>query len=79
MYAPQPGWLAFLLKVLAGSGFMAVVLHTSMGEASWWLAVGWERKLPAIVALVLAGAAAYAVALLVLGVRPRDFSRRAAV
>jgi putative peptidoglycan lipid II flippase len=78
MYAPQPGWLAFLLKVLAGSGFMAVVLHTSMGEASWWLAVGWERKLPAIVALVLAGAAAYAVALLVFGVRPRDFSRRAA-
>lgn len=78
VYSPQPGWLVFLLKVAASVGFMAVVLFTTMGEASWWLSASWQRKLPAIFGLVLFGAAAYAASLAAFGFRPRDFSRRGA-
>jgi putative peptidoglycan lipid II flippase len=78
VYAPQPGWPVFLLKVAASVGFMAVVLFTTTGEASWWLSAPWQRKLPAILGLVLLGAATYAASLAAFGFRPRDFSRRGA-
>ncbi|HSA88578.1 MAG TPA: murein biosynthesis integral membrane protein MurJ [Burkholderiales bacterium] len=78
IYLPQPGWAVFLLKVLASVAFMAVALFTSMGEASWWLGAPWQHKVPAVLGLVLLGAAAYAGCLLAFGLRPRDFSRRAA-
>lgn len=78
IYAPQPGWLVFSLKVAAAVGFMVIVLFTTMGEASWWLAAPWHRKLPAILGLVVLGAVAYGAALALFGFRPRDFSRRAA-
>jgi putative peptidoglycan lipid II flippase len=77
-YHPVPGWPVFLLKVGASVGFMAIVLFTTMGEASWWLAAGWEKKIPAVAGLVILGAAVYAGCLLAFGFRPRDFSRRAA-
>jgi putative peptidoglycan lipid II flippase len=78
IYLPQPGWPLFILKVLAAVGFMAIVLYTTMGEASWWLAAGGQRKVPAVLGLVALGTAAYAGCLLLFGFRPRDFSRRAA-
>jgi len=78
IYSPQPGWPVFLLKVAASVAFMAIVLFTTMGEASWWLSAPWHRKLLATVGLVLLGAAAYAACLAAFGMRPRDFSRRGA-
>jgi putative peptidoglycan lipid II flippase len=78
IYLPQPGWPLFLVKVGASVGFMAVVLFTTMGEAAWWLAAGWEKKIPALIGLVLLGGATYGGCLLAFGFRPRDFSRRAA-
>src|SRR5262245_25539409 len=78
-YTPVPGWPVFLLKVGASVGFMAVVLFTTMGEASWWLAAGWQKKIPAVIGLVLLGGAVYGGCLFAFGFRPRDFSRRAAV
>src|SRR5207244_9178525 len=75
VYTPQPGWPVFLLKVAASVAFMAIVLFTTMGEASWWLSAPWQQKLPAIIGLVLLGGAAYAGCLLAFGMRPRDFSR----
>jgi putative peptidoglycan lipid II flippase len=78
IYVPQPGWLVFVLKVLASVAFMAVVLFTTMGEEAWWLRAGWDRKVPAILGLVALGGAAYGACLLAFGFRPRDFSRRAA-
>jgi putative peptidoglycan lipid II flippase len=77
IYHPQPGWPVFILKVLASVAFMAVVLFTTMGEAPWWLQAGWQ-KVPAVLGLVVLGTAAYAGCLLAFGLRPRDFSRRAA-
>ena len=78
IYVPQPGWALFVLKVLAAVGFMAIVLFSTMGEPAWWLAAGWQRKVPAVLGLVALGTAAYAGGLLLFGFRPRDFSRRAA-
>src|SRR4051812_35565967 len=77
-YQPVPGWPVFLLKVGAAVGFMAIVLFTTMGDASWWLAAGWERKIPAVIGLVILGLAVYAGCLFAFGFRPRDFSRRPA-
>ncbi|MGH8723286.1 MAG: murein biosynthesis integral membrane protein MurJ [Burkholderiales bacterium] len=78
VYVPQPGWLAFLLKVCAAVAVMAAVLYLAMGEAAWWLAASWQSKVPAVIGLVLLGAACYGACLLAFGFRPRDFARRAA-
>jgi putative peptidoglycan lipid II flippase len=77
-YEPVPGWPVFLLKIAASVGFMAVVLFTTMGDSWWWLAAGWEKKIPAVIGLAVLGGAVYAGCLLALGFRPRDFSRRGA-
>src|SRR6267378_592285 len=78
IYAPQPGWPVFLLKVAAAVAFMALALLATMGESAWWLSAPWQQKLPAIIGLVVLGGAAYAGCLLAFGMRPRDFSRRGA-
>jgi putative peptidoglycan lipid II flippase len=78
VYQPQPGWLLFLLKVAAAVGFMAIVLFTTMGEASWWLSAPWQRKVPAVLGLVLLGTLTYGACLALFGFRPRHFSRRGA-
>src|SRR3954462_3589591 len=77
-YQPVPGWPVFLLKVGAAVGFMAIVLFTTMGEASWWLGAGWERKIAAVIGLVILGVVVYGGCLFAFGFRPRDFSRRGA-
>ncbi|HEY3077266.1 MAG TPA: lipid II flippase MurJ, partial [Burkholderiales bacterium] len=77
-YTPQPGWPVFVLKVAAAVAFMAIVLFTTMGEAGWWLIAPWQRKLPALLGLVLLGMLAYGACLALFGFRPRDFSRRGA-
>src|SRR5262245_60320472 len=78
IYVPQAGWLGFLLKVGASVFFMAVVLFSTMGESAWWLYATWERKVGAVMGLVVLGTAVYAACLLAFGFRLRDFSRRAA-
>jgi putative peptidoglycan lipid II flippase len=77
IYAPQPGWLVFVLKVLASVCLMAIVLFTTMGESAWWLQAAGHLKVPAVLGLVALGAAVYGACLFAFGFRPRDFSRRA--
>jgi len=78
IYAPQPGWGAFALKVFAAVCVMAGVLHLAMGQPMWWLGAGWSAKVPMLAGLVLLGVASYGACLLALGFRLRDFSRTAA-
>ena len=78
IYAPQPGWPVFVLKVAASVGFMAIVLFSTMGEASWWLIADARYKLPALLGLVALGMLAYGASLALFGFRLRDFSRRGA-
>jgi putative peptidoglycan lipid II flippase len=78
IYAPQPGWLKFLARILAAVLLMAAALYFAKGPVVWWLDASWMHKLPATAGLVLLGAAVYLGALLVLGMRWRDFLRREA-
>ena len=78
VYEPQPGWPLFLLKVGAAVALMAIVLYLGMGDPAWWLAAGWEKKIPAVIGLTLLGGAVYGGGLLALGFRPRHFSRKGA-
>jgi putative peptidoglycan lipid II flippase len=78
VYHPVPGWAGFFVKVAVSVVVMVAVLWLAMGEPEWWLAAGWERKVPAVLGLVFLGSAVYAGCLFAFGFRPRHFSRRAA-
>jgi len=76
IFAPQPGWAAFIVKITAAVAPMAAALHFAMGTASWWLAAPWQHKVPAVAGLVTLGALVYLGLLYALGVRWRDFARQ---
>jgi putative peptidoglycan lipid II flippase len=78
IYAPQPGWPAFALKVAVSVLAMAAALWFAMGPAAQWLAAGWQWKLGMLAGLVLLGVAVYGACLLAFGFRLRDFSMRSA-
>jgi putative peptidoglycan lipid II flippase len=78
IYAPQPGWGTFALKVSAALAAMALALWLAMGPASWWLGAGGALRVAAVTGLVLLGGTAYFATLWLLGFRVGDFSRRAA-
>jgi len=69
----QPGWGRFLLRMLLANAAMAAAvlagLHLApeFTEAGKWQRIGW------LALLVGGGAATYALAMLALGFRPRDF------
>jgi putative peptidoglycan lipid II flippase len=78
IYTPQPGWLAFALKVGVSVVAMAAALAVAMGPAAAWLAAGWQWKTGMLAGLVLLGFAVYGACLLALGFRLRHFSMRGA-
>ena len=78
IYTPQPGWLAFALKVAVSVGAMAAALGYGRGPAAAWLAAGWQWKAGMLAGLVLLGFAVYGACLLALGFRLRHFSLRGA-
>jgi len=78
IYLPQPGWLAYALKVAVSVATMSVALWLAMAPAARWLSEGWAWKIAALAGLVELGAAVYGACLLLLGFRPRDFAMRGA-
>ena len=78
IYTPQPGWLAFALKVGVSVCAMAAALALAMGPASAWLAAGWQWKTGVLASLVLLGISVYGACLLAFGFRLRHFSIRGA-
>jgi putative peptidoglycan lipid II flippase len=77
IYAPEPGWGAFALKIGVALAGMAAALWFAMGPERWWLHVAHTTRAAAAVGLVLLGGAVYFAALWLLGFRARDFVRRA--
>ena len=69
---PQPGWGRHLLRIaVACAAMTAVVLGISYRVGDWTAMDIWHRTLW-LLAAVAAGAAAYGIALLAMGLRPRD-------
>lgn len=77
MYQPQPGWTPFLGKLVLAVLVMAAVLLALMQVMPAWGDGDMPVRLLRLGALVLAGLVTYFGMLLILGFRPRDFSRRA--
>jgi putative peptidoglycan lipid II flippase len=78
IYSPQPGWLAFTLKVIVAVLVMTAVLWFTMAPAARWLQADWHWRVGMLAGLVLLGAAVYGACLFALGFRLRDFSMRGA-
>lgn len=76
IYHPQPGWLSFLLKLMAALAVMAATLAYLSGSSEAWLHYAVHEKLVRLTILVLSGAGSYFAALWLLGFRPRDFTKR---
>ncbi len=76
IYQPQPGWLAFLFKLLVALSVMGVALYFAMGDTSAWLNFGLIKRLLYISGLVVLGGVSYFATLMLLGFRPRDYIRR---
>ena len=77
VFAPQPGWPLFLLKVGLALAAMASLLLWATQDASQWLDAGALDRVLRLGWVVLAGAAVYLAALRLLGLKPSDFSKRA--
>jgi len=78
IYAPQPGWAMFALKILVAVVLMALALHLAMGRPAWWFDAGWQYRVAGLAGLVVLGVAVYGSVLFALGFRVRDFARRGA-
>ncbi|MGH8634811.1 MAG: murein biosynthesis integral membrane protein MurJ, partial [Burkholderiales bacterium] len=78
IYAPQPGWPAFLLKLAVAVYAMSAVLWIATGSDASWLAMGAAARAANLAWVVLLGGASYFAALWLLGFRLKDFAKRAA-
>ena len=76
IYKPQPGWMAFLMKLSVALFLMAVVLHFSIGDTNKWFSYSLIKRLIYISGLVMLGGISYFMTLMSLGFRPRDYIRR---
>jgi len=77
-WRPAPGWLAFAAKVVFGSALMGAGLAWAARHVDWiGLGAHEGQRALTLTAVLAAAAAVYFGSLLVLGLRPRDFARRA--
>jgi putative peptidoglycan lipid II flippase len=72
LHRPQPGWGRYLLRMLAASIAMGVVVLAVRHWVGDWAAIGdWRLRVCWLLVAVAAGAVAYGLAQLALGLRPR--------
>jgi putative peptidoglycan lipid II flippase len=74
-YRPQPGWGAFLLKVIVALYMMGGVLWYGTGSEMSWFAMPAAGRAAKLAILVTGAAAAYFATLWLVGFRLRDFGR----
>jgi len=79
IYAPQPGWLTFFIKLAVAVGVMGLLAWFGQAQFDWAaMKVTPALRVGALLAIITACAFAYFAVLAALGFRPRDFRRRAA-
>ena len=74
-YVPEPGWGAFLLKLVVALYFMGGALWFSMGSEASWFEVPTPTRALKLAWVIAAGTATYFGTLWLMGFRLRDFSR----
>jgi len=75
-YAPQPGWLAFLARLLIALAVLGAVLAWLAGPASFWLSASLWQKVGRLAWVIAAAVVVYFGTLWLLGFRIADFNRR---
>ncbi len=70
VYVPAPGWRRFLLQVATANVLMGGLLWLAAGDLEGWLAAALPERLGHLAGLVVGGLVAYAVTVLVVGMRP---------
>ena len=78
MYRPRAGWLKFIVIIAMALLVMGVLLWWLAGPDATWLTIPAKAKVAKLSLIIVAGAIAYFATLALLGIRVRDFSRRAA-
>ncbi len=78
IYLPQSGWSTFGLKMMAALTVMGTVLWFATPDPAWWIAQSTLPRVLALTGVVMLGTGTYFGALFASGIRPRDFTRRAA-
>ena len=78
IYVPHAGWLVFSVKVLAAVIVMGAVAWFSQSQFDWAALRSHPLlRIAALFAIIAGSALAYFAVLAILGLRPRDFMRRA--
>jgi putative peptidoglycan lipid II flippase len=78
LYQPSPGWAKFLGTVAIALAVLGLVLWLGNRQVDWTAMQGqWPLRAALLAGLIGGAAAAYAIVLLLLGFRPRDFVGRA--
>ena len=72
-YQPASGWMSLLVRGLVAALVLGVLLGWALVVMDDWLAATAGERLGRLFCWMLAGGAGYFLALLALGVRPRDF------
>ena len=78
VFRPRPGWGGFIGRVVAGNLILGAVLWVARGEPAEWLQAEAAVRAFRLFAVVAAAIGLYAVVMLGLGMRPRDFEAPAA-
>jgi putative peptidoglycan lipid II flippase len=78
IFTPQPGWPMFMLKVLIAVLLMCAALYWAHGPDSSWMQPGFMHRVIKLCWMVVLGASVYFISLLIMGIRPAQFYRKAA-
>ncbi|BDH46305.1 putative lipid II flippase MurJ [Salmonella enterica subsp. enterica serovar Choleraesuis] len=76
IFIPQPGWTSFLLRLIIAVVVMALILLGMMNIMPEWSQGSMLWRVLRLLAVVVAGIAAYFATLMILGFKVKDFARR---
>ncbi len=76
IFTPQPGWRAFLTKVVVATVLMSAALWLGASWLGQWDQGGMLARSGRLLSVIVAGVVVYFGTLLLAGIRPRDFVRR---
>lgn len=77
IYTPQAGWGRFALQLAVAVAVMTAILFWLNRPSAWWIAASAQARALWLALLCVAGAGGYFASLFALGIRPRDYARRA--